>query len=134
MKYTQGEEFGIHTDAPYRGEDGSVTKLSLVLYLNDDYFGGETWFPDLSLNVKPQTGKVILFAPDLRHRVEKHSHRGEVHCAEQSPVSVVLRTEVAQVGEEGVGVDTAGRGSIVHEVVRWSDISLAGRCSKLENG
>ena len=65
---TEGEYFGIHTDAPFVAHDGSaITKLSLVLYLNDDYAGGETVFPELSLEVKPESGKVLLFPPNLCH-------------------------------------------------------------------
>jgi len=67
MRYSPGEYFGPHTDAPFRANDQSVTKLSMVLYLNDDYSGGKTSFPDISLDVRPEVGKVLLFAPDLRH-------------------------------------------------------------------
>jgi hypothetical protein len=67
MRYSEGEYFGIHTDAPFMAPDGARTGLSLVLYLNDDYKGGETVFPDLALEVRPATGKIVLFAPTLRH-------------------------------------------------------------------
>lgn len=67
MRYSVGEHLGLHTDAPFLGEDGALTKLSLVLYLNDDYIGGETVFPELALEVKPEVGKILLFPPDHRH-------------------------------------------------------------------
>jgi len=67
MRYREGEYFGVHTDSPLVAQDGAITKLSLVLYLNDDYAGGETVFPDLALDVKPEVGKILLFPPDLLH-------------------------------------------------------------------
>lgn len=67
MRYSEGEYFGVHTDAPFVAQDGAITKLSLVLYLNDDYTGGETVFPDLALEVKPEVGKILLFPPNLPH-------------------------------------------------------------------
>ena len=67
MRYTEGEYFGVHTDAPFIAPDGACTGLSLVLYLNENYDGGETVFPDLALEVRPATGKIVLFPPTLRH-------------------------------------------------------------------
>jgi hypothetical protein len=67
MRYLPGNHFGPHTDTPFRDQNGNVTKLSLVLYLNDDYSGGETSFPGIPLDVKPEVGKILLFAPDLLH-------------------------------------------------------------------
>lgn len=67
MRYSEGEYFGLHTDSPFVAQDGAFTKLSLVLYLNDDYSGGETVFPDLALEVSPEIGKILLFPPNLHH-------------------------------------------------------------------
>jgi predicted 2-oxoglutarate/Fe(II)-dependent dioxygenase YbiX len=67
MRYNEGEFFGLHTDSPFIAQGGAQTKLSLVLYLNDDYMGGETFFPDRALEVKPEIGKILLFSPTLRH-------------------------------------------------------------------
>jgi hypothetical protein len=68
MRYLVGEYFGLHSDSPFCAHDGqSIAKLSLVLYLNDDYQGGETVFPDLNISVRPQVGKFLAFAPATRH-------------------------------------------------------------------
>lgn len=75
MRYSEGEYFGLHTDSPFVAQDGACTKLSLVLYLNDDYSGGETFFPDLALEVNPEVGKVLLFPPNLHH-MSKPIYRG----------------------------------------------------------
>src|SRR5262249_54445467 len=34
---------------------------SSILYLNDDYEGGATFFPGLSVRVRPRTGALLLF-------------------------------------------------------------------------
>ena len=35
-------------------------KYTLLLYLNDDYEGGETEFPNIGVKIKPEQGKAIL--------------------------------------------------------------------------
>ncbi len=85
LRYGPGQFFGPHTDHPFATEDGcGVTLLSLVLYLNDGYSGGETIFPDLGLTISPEVGQVLLFDPNLRHESapictgEKYVIRSEV--------------------------------------------------------
>ena len=36
-------------------------RLSLVMFLNDDYEGGELEFPYFDYKIVPQKGKVVLF-------------------------------------------------------------------------
>jgi len=67
MRYSQGEFFGLHTDAPYVAPDGALSKLSFILYLNADYQGGETFFPEPGLAVSPEVGKILLFPPGIAH-------------------------------------------------------------------
>jgi len=57
VKYEKGEYFVVHTDDgdPYR------CTLSAVGYPNDDYEGGELWFPKFELNYKPRAGDFVLF-------------------------------------------------------------------------
>ena len=95
MRYSEGEHFGLHTDSPFVAPDGAFTKLSLVLYLNDDYTGGETVFPDLALEVRPEVGKILLFPPTLNHmskpifRGTKYIVRSEVLYRLFSPLSSI---------------------------------------------
>jgi len=46
-----------------------------VLYLNDDYEGGETFFPYLDVKIKPEKGKLLLFPSNIGyiHGVNKVS-------------------------------------------------------------
>jgi len=40
---------------------GSLRNISVIIYLNDDFSGGETNFSKLNLNIKPKKGKALLF-------------------------------------------------------------------------
>lgn len=89
FKYCEGEHFGMHTDAPYT-QGGIVSKFTLVIYLNDDFGGGETVFPANGIFIKPETGKALLFSSDVPHAA--------------NPVKggpkYILRSEVAYAGSE----------------------------------
>jgi len=54
--------------------------LSIVLYLNDDFEGGDFIFPDLRIRVRPEPGLMICFPSNrfYRHGVEPVT-RGERH-------------------------------------------------------
>ncbi len=57
VKYLPGEFFKIHADhGPYY-----TCTVSAVVYLNDDYEGGEIEFPRHDLVLKPKAGDIILF-------------------------------------------------------------------------
>jgi predicted 2-oxoglutarate/Fe(II)-dependent dioxygenase YbiX len=57
-KYFAGTQMGKHTDT----YDGDKTKtISVVLYLNDNYTGGEIEFEDQGILVKPTAGSIIVF-------------------------------------------------------------------------
>ena len=52
-----GTHFKIHADHG----PAYVTTVSVVAYINDDYEGGEIYFPRFNLTIKPQAGDVIVF-------------------------------------------------------------------------
>lgn len=59
-----GDGMVVHADNA--NEDGSPNLFgwrtySAVLYLNDDYQGGTTFFPRLGVEVRPETGKLVAF-------------------------------------------------------------------------
>jgi predicted 2-oxoglutarate/Fe(II)-dependent dioxygenase YbiX len=57
-KYSTGKEMGPHIDS--YGDDRSPV-LSVVLYLNDDYEGGNLFFPQQNINIKPSAGSIAVF-------------------------------------------------------------------------
>jgi len=63
MKYSGGQHFGAHTD----GLPGSKRFLSCVLYLNDDYEGGELEFVNYGVTIKPKKATLVLFPSYYTH-------------------------------------------------------------------
>ena len=57
VRYGVGQHFGIHTD---HGFSYNCT-VSSVMYLNDEYEGGELWFPYLDIKIKPEYGDIVFF-------------------------------------------------------------------------
>lgn len=69
--WREGESMPAHTD------DGAHKEFmnrhyAVVIYINDDYKGGEIYFPDLNnLQIKPKMGDLIAFPGDrLLHGVK----------------------------------------------------------------
>jgi predicted 2-oxoglutarate/Fe(II)-dependent dioxygenase YbiX len=58
-KYRPGASMGPHVDD--YGQDGVSTLMSAVVYLNDDYEGGELRFPEQDVTIKPEAGSIIVF-------------------------------------------------------------------------
>ncbi len=71
-KYDEGKFMGPHTD------EMSGAHISGVLYLNDDYLGGELEFPNQGFSIKPEAGSMILF-PSIQPYVHdpKPAYGGE---------------------------------------------------------
>ncbi|XP_061180217.1 uncharacterized protein LOC133188740 [Saccostrea echinata] len=71
QRYDSGEYFKPHFDASYRRENGEKSFLSVQIYLNDDFVGGNTTFLDLAeserTEVEPKTGSVLIYQHDILH-------------------------------------------------------------------
>ena len=57
LKYTTGQEYKAHADSG----PGVLRDVSAILYLNDNYEGGELEFPYFDFKLKPSAGMYILF-------------------------------------------------------------------------
>lgn len=57
LKYKAGTEYKAH----YDGDTGSKRSVSPILYLNDDYTGGELEFAHFNLRIKPRAGTLYIF-------------------------------------------------------------------------
>jgi hypothetical protein len=57
-KYFTGASMGPHTDS---SPNPTTEHISAVLYLNDDYSGGEIAFPDQGIVIKPTAGSLVIF-------------------------------------------------------------------------
>lgn len=57
--YHVGADMGSHYDRYPHADNKTV--LSGVIYLNDDYEGGELYFENQDIKIKPEAGSVIFF-------------------------------------------------------------------------
>jgi len=74
--YATGGKFDAHYDNDYNTEV-STRCATLLVYLNDDFEGGETEFVKIGITMKPKKGKGVLFwSLDDTHRLLDNSmHR-----------------------------------------------------------
>jgi prolyl 4-hydroxylase len=66
-RYEPGQHFGLHQDQSYSSDDGARSLLTLMVYLNDDFEGGETSFPEQGQLIVPRAGSALLFQHMLLH-------------------------------------------------------------------
>jgi prolyl 4-hydroxylase len=66
-RYDKGEFIAPHTDAAVEIQPNIWSEFTLVLYLNEDFEGGETAFPSLGLKIRPRRGEAVLFMQSLPH-------------------------------------------------------------------
>jgi Rps23 Pro-64 3,4-dihydroxylase Tpa1-like proline 4-hydroxylase len=57
-KYFSGTFMGPHTDS---SPQPTTENISAVLYLNDDYDGGDLNFPEQGVKIKPKAGSLVVF-------------------------------------------------------------------------
>jgi len=86
--YQKEGKFNEHFDACINGKDSANCKAmnhnagqrrtTLIIYLNDDFEGGETEFVTTGQKIKPETGKGLLFwnTDDAEEVIQSSKHRG----------------------------------------------------------
>jgi len=70
VKWWDGYEQTPHADG--ENQDGTEhpfhwRKFGCVYYLNDNYEGGEIWFPNFDFSIKPKPNTMIFFPGDNEH-------------------------------------------------------------------
>jgi predicted 2-oxoglutarate/Fe(II)-dependent dioxygenase YbiX len=76
-RYYPGQQFRRHKDGAVTNSRGEISKLSYMIYLNDDCEGGDTAFREyyaidgiskkIEFIVTPKVGMALLFRHELRH-------------------------------------------------------------------
>ena len=66
VKYEAGQEYAPHYDAfdvDEISKNGRKKQrvITNIIYLNDEFTGGETCFPQLDISIKPEAGMMISF-------------------------------------------------------------------------
>jgi prolyl 4-hydroxylase len=64
-RYSPGQKFSWHADAPFARENGELSLLTFMIYLNDGYEGGATRFD--SVVVEGRLGMALVFEHGLIH-------------------------------------------------------------------
>lgn len=65
-KYSPGQRFKMHRDGSYIRNEHEKSFYTFLIYLNDDFEGGETEFENL-FTVAPKKGSALVFYHPLRH-------------------------------------------------------------------
>jgi predicted 2-oxoglutarate/Fe(II)-dependent dioxygenase YbiX len=70
-RYDVGQKFAPHNDGYFQRPNGERSQLTFMVYLNEEFTGGETRFdlryPYHEISVVPKTGMALLFIHELRH-------------------------------------------------------------------
>ena len=64
-KYQVGQQFKRHTDQSFIRNDIEASYFTFMIYLNDNYQGGDTTFNNLT--IQPKQGMALIFLHSLEH-------------------------------------------------------------------
>ena len=81
-KYQAGQEFKKHRDQSFIRNDVEASYYTFMIYLNDNYEGGETTFNNVT--IQPKQGTALIFLHDLEHSGNSVKHG----------IKYVLRTDI----------------------------------------
>lgn len=102
LRYREGDFFAPHTDGSYHRRDGSShSRVTLMLYLNGRFQGGETnllneYDGSCDNAIVPEPGKVSLFRHDVYH--EGAMLKGGIKYAMRSDVMFESKPEGSNSG------------------------------------
>ena len=81
-KYESNQRFKRHIDGRFKRNENEESRITFMIYLNNDFEGGETEFDDII--IKPQIGTALCF-------IHEQKHEG---CPVTEGVKYVIRTDV----------------------------------------
>ncbi|MEM6298064.1 MAG: 2OG-Fe(II) oxygenase [Bacteroidota bacterium] len=64
-RYEEGQRFKRHIDGRFRKSETLASRITFMVYLNEDYEGGQTRFADLEIT--PKTGQALCFIHEQKH-------------------------------------------------------------------
>jgi prolyl 4-hydroxylase len=64
-RYRLGQKFALHRDGAFLRQNGEKSRLTCILYLNEDFTGGETEVKDRV--VEPRQGMALIFRHEFLH-------------------------------------------------------------------
>ena len=66
-RYRDTQRFRPHVDGAFKRSDTEVSLITMLIYLNEDFEGGETPLITLNESIKPKTGMLLLFDHKILH-------------------------------------------------------------------
>ena len=81
-KYESSQRFKRHIDGRFRRNDTEESRITFMIYLNDDFEGGETQFDEIT--IQPKAGTALCF-------IHEQKHEG---CPVTKGTKYVLRSDV----------------------------------------
>ena len=81
-KYESSQRFKRHIDGRFKRNEIEESRITFMIYLNDDFEGGETKFDNVT--IEPKKGTALCF-------IHEQKHEG---CPVVEGVKYVLRTDV----------------------------------------
>ena len=64
-RYEGGQRFKRHIDGRFKKNDFEESRITFMIYLNEDFEGGETTFDEIQ--IKPKTGCALCFIHEQKH-------------------------------------------------------------------
>lgn len=76
-RYDPGQQFDWHQDMPYERDNGEMSLFTMLIYLSEDFEGGETSFEDSysddsfdAFRIEPSIGCALFFVHETHHKGE----------------------------------------------------------------
>lgn len=72
LRQLPGNNMDPHVDEIDDQANGAIREYAMVLYINDNYSGGELSFLNLNIKIKPEKGSLMIFktGPKYLHQVQ----------------------------------------------------------------
>ena len=66
-RYKDGQQFKPHIDGPYKIDEDNKSKITMLIYLNEGFVGGNTTLVHEGQEIEPKEGKLLLFEHKIMH-------------------------------------------------------------------
>jgi predicted 2-oxoglutarate/Fe(II)-dependent dioxygenase YbiX len=93
IRWQVGSSLAKHSDGPSDAAEFPLIKMGTLIYLNDDYEGGELVFNDYDIIIKPEPGDMIIFPNHYMHEVLEVLPKGSNTRRHTMPTFYVIEIE-----------------------------------------
>jgi predicted 2-oxoglutarate/Fe(II)-dependent dioxygenase YbiX len=96
IRWKEGSSLAKHSDGSSDPAEFPLIKIGTLIYLNDDYEGGELVFNDYGIIIKPEPGDMIIFPNHYMHEVLKVLPKGSNTRRHTMPTFYVVQIKEQQ--------------------------------------